>query len=84
MKKFWLLRKQKKRCKIQIINGSYGRNTDGYSISSNKKTEVDENWKETYGLLSAGKYRIGKPVTKTYWNSDYETKLFYVEIEITD
>lgn len=69
---------------LPLISEEIVWNIDGYAINQNTTVEIEESWEETYGALTAGKYRIGKPAANDYWDYDYETKIFYMEFEITD
>ena len=51
-------------------------------INENDSTEFNEGWGTIYGVLPAGKYRIGKKVTDFRKAGDYDEKMYYAYFEI--
>lgn len=56
---------------------------EGWLIYKNESAEFKTGWKDIYGELPAGKYRIGKDVDDFRKTADYDTKMYYAYFEIT-
>lgn len=55
---------------------------EAWIIQMNGTCEWEVNWEWLYGILSDGKYRIGKEVMDFRGTGDYDNKIYFAEFEI--
>lgn len=55
---------------------------EAWTIPMNDEVEWDVNWKELYGELSPGYYRIGKNIIDFRNTGDYDEKTYYANFEV--
>lgn len=65
-----------------VFTGNYGWNSIGYNVDENHQLEMDINWKNLYGSLENGEYRIVKNIF--FDTIDINKKYFSVEFSITE
>jgi hypothetical protein len=56
-------------------------NSPAYGLASSESTEIELNWKNSYGKLSSGEYRIIKDIDVEKEDGTFES--FYVSAEFT-
>lgn len=67
-----------------IFEGNYGWNSIGYTVDENNQLEMDINWKDLYGTLENGEYRIVKNVfLENIENGTIENSKKYFSVEFT-
>ena len=55
---------------------------DAWIIPMNDGVEWEVNWKELYGELSVGYYRIGKNIIDFRDTGDYDEETYYANFEV--
>lgn len=69
---------------IEILPSEYERawTDEAWIIPTNDEVEWEVNWKELYGELSAGYYRIGKNIRDFRDTSDYDEEIYFANFEV--
>lgn len=69
---------------IEILPSEYERvwTDEAWIILMNDEVEWEVNWKELYGELSAGYYRIGKKIMDFRDTSDYDEEVYFANFEV--
>lgn len=57
---------------------------EAWMIPLNESTVWDVNWKNLYGELPVGKYRIGKEIINFRGSADYNTNTYYADFELVN
>lgn len=57
---------------------------EAWNITMNDITRWEIDWKERYGVLPSGNYRISKEIADFRDSGDYDEKTYYAEFEIND
>lgn len=65
-----------------VIEGNYGFNSIGYSLTSGGDSEWAADWEWLYGSLDKGEYRVVKDILDFRGTGDYDTYYLAVEFSI--
>ena len=65
-----------------VIDGEIGWTAEAWMIPMNDTCEWEMNWEWLYGIIPAGKYRIGKELMDFRGTGDFDKAIYFVEFSI--